>query len=80
MTAPRAPGVFGLYHSTWVYVGESKDICETLLKHLNQHDSCVEQQAPTSFAFERVDAPQARLVRWNQLILELQPVCNQRPA
>ncbi len=74
--APPASGIFGVSNaSEWIYIGESDNIQAALL-HL-QGDSALRQRGPTGFVFE-LCGPAARLARQGRLILEYEPVCNQR--
>ena len=80
LKAPVRSGVYGLYTTErWIYVGEGEDMHARLLGHLNGDSWCITKNAPTDFIFE-LCPPEQRAERQNQLILELQPVCNQRPV
>lgn len=77
--APDASGVYALFNQgVWVYIGESQNIRERLLQHIaNEQNACVRRSNPQWFAYEPV-LPVYRVVRQDQLILELHPTCNQR--
>ncbi len=75
LTAPKQGGVYGLFSARGpVYVGRG-EIQQRLLDHLNGDNACIIAWAPTYFLYE---------VTWNQearekqLILEYNPVCNQK--
>ena len=70
--APMESGVYGLSNSLhWLYVGQSGNIRDSLLKHLM--DSGTDREhAPTGFRFE-LSPEQSRLHRQQSLILELGP-------
>jgi predicted GIY-YIG superfamily endonuclease len=77
-TAPHASGVYVLYTAQkWVYVGESYDIQRRLVEHVTTTDTYITRQHPTGFMFELVVGDGARRARQNQLIVALNPVCNQ---
>jgi len=74
--APRQSGVYGLFSpGKWIYVGESGDIQERVMQHLNGDNPCITRQSPVSFTFELVSAAN-RVGRQNALIQEFAPVCN----
>jgi|SRR2546426_1495432 len=74
--APADSGVYGLYDvMDWVYIGESADIREALLRHSKGIDPCVRSMTPTGFTFELCPAD-LRADRADELISELQPLCN----
>jgi hypothetical protein len=77
--APHASGVYGLFSSAWVYIGESEDIQKRLLEHLNGDNPCINRFAPTNFTYE-LSAAAMRVARQDQLIAEFHPSCNQRPG
>ena len=77
--APRESGVYGIYNrSTWIYVGEAKDMEARLYAHLrgeSDQGSRILKQNPTHFVFER--CAEATRKKWETgLIRELDPVCN----
>jgi hypothetical protein len=76
--APVDSGVYGLYTSQrWVYIGETGTIEQRLLQHRRGDNRCISDWNPTGFAFESVEASK-RVTRQDQLILELNPACNQK--
>lgn len=73
------PGVYALFRpNLWVYVGQSEDIRERLLDHLNGDNPCITQNRPTKFVAEVIHSAAERDRREKELILRLQPVCNRR--
>ena len=75
--APSSSGVYRIYSpARWIYVGESDDIRQRLYRHLNESDPSVDRFGSLSFSFERV-ALDGRMARWQALVTELEPVCNQ---
>jgi len=78
VSVPHASGVYALYTAQkWVYVGESDDIQRRLVEHVTTADTYITRQQPTGFMFELVIGDEARRARLNQLIVALNPVCNQ---
>ena len=76
MFAPMKSGVFATFaRGTWVYIGESGNICGQLLARLGDDYVCSAQQRPTHFACELVAAA-SRSARQSQLVQEFQPVNN----
>lgn len=75
--APYASGVYGLFNTGWVYIGESEDIQRRLLEHLVTVDPCINCHAPTSFTHE-LAAEEVRIGRQNQLIVEFWSACRQK--
>lgn len=68
-------GVYGLFKgNVCIYVGKG-DIRARLLAHLNGDNPCISRQAPTHWVGELWSNPDAREI---SLIVELNPVCNQR--
>ncbi len=68
-------GVYGLLREgTWIYVGKG-DIRQRLLDHLNGDIPCITREQPTHWVDEVISNMDERE---RQLILELNPVCNQR--
>ena len=69
-------GVYGLFkQGVWVYVGKG-DIRQRLLDHLSGDNPRITRQVPTHWVAELTFGDPS--ARERQLILELQPVCNQR--
>jgi hypothetical protein len=56
--APGAPGLYGIFTSRrWLFVGESRDIRQSLFERLNAPDaSWAAEQRPLSFSFEMTPA------------------------
>lgn len=72
--APAQSGVYALYtQHQWVYIGESQNIRNRLLEHLN--DSRIMAYKPTLFSFELHPAA-TRVARQDALIAELRPSAN----
>jgi excinuclease UvrABC nuclease subunit len=77
--APASSGVYGLSNSReWIYVGESGDIRAQLLRHLHEQGTSLREKSATGFTYELCSATE-RIARQNQLVRELEPVCNRRP-
>jgi len=73
---PDQVGVYGLFKgNTWLYVGKG-DIRQRLLAHLNGDNASITYHAPTHWVDEVIQGDPSK--REQQLILELQPICNQR--
>jgi excinuclease UvrABC nuclease subunit len=78
-SVPAQSGDYAIYNRTsWIYVGESRNIRGRVLDHLNGDNSCITRNAPTGFQYELVAGQAQRVARQNQLILALKPVCNQK--
>lgn len=78
--APTLSGVYGLSNSNqWVYVGETDNIQEALLRHLHELNTDLVNRKPTGFVFEVCD-PTARLARQDRLVLEYEPLVNRHWA
>jgi hypothetical protein len=73
-SAPEASGVYGLFNGLWVYIGETDNIRERILKHLDGDLPCISRYRPSGFAFELV-SPAARRLRLEYLIEKYQPFC-----
>jgi excinuclease UvrABC nuclease subunit len=75
--APADAGVYALFNDgKWIYIGESLNIRDRLLQHLrDSHSECIKNAAPQYFAWELTAN---RVLRQDQLILEMHPTCNQR--
>jgi len=73
---PNQFGVYGLFRQgVWIYVGKG-DIRKRLLDHLNGDNPLITKAQPTHWVDEViVGDPSARE---KQLIVELQPICNQK--
>ena len=73
---PSQFGVYGLFsQGEWIYVGKG-DIRQRLLDHLNGDNRCIALHRSTHWVDEVITGDPSR--REQQLILELQPICNQR--
>ena len=73
--APESSGVYGLFNSFWIYIGEADNLRARILEHLDGDDPCIVRFQPSGFAFE-LASPIDRRRRHLQLIRELQPLCN----
>jgi len=74
--SPNQYGVYGLFkEGTWIYVGKG-DIRNRLLDHLNGDNACITSLRPTHWVDEVVSGDAT--AREKQLILELNPACNQK--
>jgi hypothetical protein len=74
--APPVSGVYVIYSpSECVYVGESDDICASLLEIYYEGNPCLNDKYLTHFSFDLV-APQARVARQADRIQEFRPACN----
>jgi hypothetical protein len=68
---PAQSGVYGLSNArNWLMIGESDNIQQSLLEHLN--DVGAEQSRPTGFIFEVCDRA-ARSLRHRRLVGEYHP-------
>ena len=74
--APVASGVYGVSNAReWIYIGETDDIRDALLTHLQEFDSPLMKKRPTGFVFEVCDRAR-RSARQDCLVLEYEPVYN----
>lgn len=73
--APESSGVYGLFNAFWIYIGEAENLRARLLEHLDGDDPSIVRFQPSGFAFE-LASPKERRRRHEQLIKELQPLCN----
>lgn len=73
--SPNQFGVYGLFRAgTWIYIG-SGDIRKRLLDHLDGDNPCITKERPTHW----MDVVTASMdEREKELILEFNPICNQR--
>jgi len=72
---PGQIGCYGLYRQgVWVYVGRG-DVRDRLLKHLGGDNPCITREKPTYWV-DVVTTDDENLEK--RLILELNPICNQR--
>lgn len=73
---PDQGGVYGLFkEGTCVYVGKG-DIRQRLLDHLSGDNSCISNAQPIQWVAEIISGDPSE--REKQLILELNPTCNER--
>jgi hypothetical protein len=73
--APATAGVYGLFaEAGWVYFGESEDLQRRLGQHLWDAEHCVHRYGPLHFS---VEVTGRRESRWQELIQEFAPPCNQ---
>ncbi|MCW5982560.1 MAG: hypothetical protein KIT09_31020 [Bryobacteraceae bacterium] len=78
--APPMSGVYGISNAReWIYIGETDNIQDSLLIHLQELDTPLMRRQPTGFVFE-VCGPALRFVRQGRLVLEYKPYCNQRSS
>lgn len=76
--APMASGVYGISNAReWIYIGETDDIRDALLTHLNENESPLMKSAPAGFVFEVCDRAR-RSIRQDRLVDEYSPTCNRR--
>ena len=72
---PDTIGVYGLFKGNVpIYIGRG-DLRQRLLDHLSGDNPCITQYRPTSYVDEITSQDEARE---RELILEYDPVCNQR--
>jgi hypothetical protein len=77
--APTLPGVYGISNAAeWLYVGESDNLRESLMCRLQESGTWLSTRMPTGFTFE-LCRPDERVRRQDQLVRELEPICNRRP-
>ena len=73
---PNQSGVYGIFRdSVAVYIG-SGDIRARMLAHFNGDNACINSNTPNQWTAEVISGDP--IPRERQLILEYQPVCNQR--
>lgn len=76
--APTISGIFMIYsRNRCVYVGESDDICGSLLEIYFDANPCLAEQELTHFTFEPA-SPESRVHRQAECIREFGPACNLR--
>lgn len=74
--APTESGIFAIF--SWdqcLFVGESEDICASLLEIFYEANPCLTRKNLTHFTFE-LAPPESRVVRLKERIRELEPACN----
>jgi len=75
---PNQYGVYGLFkQGAWVYIGRG-DIRQRLLSHLNGDNPCILQYKPTHWVDEVYNDELSAERREKQLIVELNPICNEK--
>ena len=78
--APILSGVYGISNSgEWIYIGETNNIQEALLKHLQESSTTLLKRQPTGFVFEVCDR-MLRSDRQDRLVQEYEPSCNNQRA
>ena len=78
--APTTSGVYGISNAReWIYIGETDNIQDTLLAHLQQLGTSLMKRQPTGFVFEVCDGVR-RQARQDRLVLEYEPTCNRRSS
>lgn len=74
--APSGSGVYVLFdQERFIYVGESDDVRQSLMRHLEGDDTWIHAWAPPFFSYELYPAS-TRVARQGALIQELKPACN----
>jgi hypothetical protein len=74
--APAVSGVYGISNAAeWIYIGESDNIQEALLGHLQGSSKPVLTRSATGFVFEICEWTK-RPARQDRLIFEYEPACN----
>lgn len=75
-SATQNSGVYGIFKpDQWIYIGESGNIKQRLIQHLNRDNECIVRHGPTAFIFELCPSSE-RVQRQDALILEFLPPCN----
>lgn len=73
---PGLIGVYGIFkQGQWIYVGKG-EIRARLLAHFNGDNPLITRMLPTHYVDEVLNTDPS--TREKQLILELQPICNQK--
>jgi excinuclease UvrABC nuclease subunit len=76
MYAPVLSGVYGISNAReWIYIGESDNIQNSLLNHLQDLRTSLMKREPTGFVFE-VCEQERRTSRQDRLVGEYKPACN----
>jgi excinuclease UvrABC nuclease subunit len=74
--APSQPGVYGISNAQeWIYIGETDNIQQALLQHIEDSANSLMVRRPTGFVFE-VCREGMRPARQDRLVREYEPVCN----
>lgn len=77
--APAGSGIYGVTNAReWIYIGQSDNIQDSLLRHLQKNDSVLMKEQPTGYIFELCD-PAGCSARWDRLVREYEPRCNRMP-
>jgi hypothetical protein len=78
MDIPAKSGVYGLFaFGACVYVGQSDEICASLLEHYDAERPCPKEKHLTHFIFELV-SPETRARRQRDRTQTFRPCCNLR--
>ena len=78
INAPALSGVYGISNAReWILIGETDNIRATLLRHLTEMHTPLQEREPTGFVFE-ICVAYNRITRQERLIQEYQPACNRR--
>jgi len=74
--APTTEGVYGISSAReWIFIGETENIQNALLAHLQDAGAALMKREPTGFTYESCAGP-TRTVRLNRLVAEYKPTCN----
>lgn len=69
-------GCYGLFHTKWVYIGQSGDLRQRLLEHLPPGDnSCINREKPTHFITVLSNNPEQKE---KELLMEIETICNKK--
>lgn len=78
MYAPVTSGVYGISNAReWIYIGETDNIRNALITHLQGLKTALMKREPTGFVFEVCD-PGQRSSRQDRLVSEYEPACNRQ--
>jgi len=78
--APPVSGVYGISNAAeWIYIGETDNIREALLEHLQSSGTPLLNRQPTGFVFEVCDRA-ARPARQDRLVFEYEPTGNRHSS
>ena len=76
MFAPSQSGVYGISNAQeWIYIGETDNIQQALIQHIENSATSMMVRRPTGFVFE-VCREAMRPARQDRLVREYEPVCN----
>ena len=74
--APPRSGVYAIFtRTTWIYVGESLNICAQLMEHLDGDNPCLTVFPGLMWSYE-LHLSETCAWRQEELVRELRPVCN----